>query len=737
MTYLYTMHSLPNKISAILLFLLTLLPLLSEAQQRQMLPLSLQNDLRTFAPDATVPLFLRGNPDALATYVRLHDGTLKKVWGDIISCALPAAAIAGLNSLPGLTYVEYSGAKPRVLSDIMLINNNVLPVHQGVAPLPEAYHGQDVIIGIIDTGIELAHPDFQHFDGSTRVLALWDQTQAEAVPYRVPQPYGYGQEWNAEDINAGLTGHDDQAAYYGHGSTVAGVAAGNGNATGNFTGVAPKADLIVVSSDLDSPNWPAITADAIDFIFAKAEAFGKPAVINLSLGDYYGSHDGLDAATLTSTALLDATPGRAIVAAAGNSGNLGNYHLSYDIPETDTAFTWFKYSPAAQAVFFEIWSDTADFQNTSFSIGADITAPAWAFHGYAGWRNAAANLDSVITDTLFYNNLMVGIVDTWCGLRGAQYQIQIQVRQPFSSQYYWRFATTGGGRFDCWSHGPFGTSAMVTTNLPAPGAYPDMAGYRFPDNKKTIVNGWACSEKVITVGNYVNRSSFVNYLHQETTYPETPGAIFASSSRGPDRRGLQKPDIAASGEHTLSAGRLATLNQFMNINPEKVAEDGMHYVNGGTSIASPVVAGVAALYLDRDPAATWLDVKNAIIDNALADFFTGMLPGDQFGYGKIDAFATLTNPFPLSRVSNAGRAQSIRLFPNPANERVRLLSASGALKMVWIADISGRIINAIPAELKHQDTITLDISDLPCGVYLVTAELLDGGVAITKLIVEK
>src|SRR5690606_26480683 len=98
--------------------------------------------------------------------------------------------------------------------------------------------------------------------------------------------------------------------------------------------------------------------DAIDFIFTKAAALGKPAVVNLSLGDYFGSHDGLDAPTLFTDQLLEESPGRAIVAAAGNSGNLGNYHLAYDIPEADTAFTWFKYNSSAQAVYFELWADT-------------------------------------------------------------------------------------------------------------------------------------------------------------------------------------------------------------------------------------------------------------------------------------------------------------------------------------------------------------------------------------------
>jgi hypothetical protein len=94
---------------------------------------------------------------------------------------------------------------------------------------------------------------------------------------------------------------------------------------------------------------------------------------------------------------------------------------------------------------------------------------------------------------------------------------------------------------------------------------------------------------------------------------------------------------------TLAAGKLSELNALINSNPQKVSESGMHYANGGTSMASPVAAGVAALYFSRCPQATFLDVKQAMIDHAIADVFTGPLPGYQMGWGKIDAWATLSS----------------------------------------------------------------------------------------------
>ena len=701
------------------------------------LNLELQAALRQGDSDRTVDLIVRGDAVKIVSAVRVAGGQVKASKSNLVSVSLPASVIAEFADRPYVDFIEYTRSKPQLLNDVMIQNNNVFPVHAGAAPLPQAYLGEDVVIGLIDTGIELDHPDFQNADGTTRVIALWDQTQSENDPFRVPQPYGYGQEWTAEDIDGNIDGHDDQAAFYGHGSTVAGVAAGNARATGQFVGVAPKADIVVVSSDLDRENWSASVADAVDFIFSRAEAVGKPAVINISLGDYFGSHDALDGVSLLIESLISAAPGRVMVAAAGNSGNFVPYHLSYDVPQSDTAFTWMRYHPNSLlgegAVFFELWADTIDFAFTSYTLGADLSVPNYEFRGYVAWRNAAENEGKTITDTLFWNGNILGIVDTWCAKRGGQYQVQVAVRQPFSSQYRWRFATTGGGRFDIWSHGPFGTSVIESSQLPNAGQYPPMAQYRLPDKKSSLVDAWACSEKVITVGNYINRDHFTNYLGELTTYPEEPGGISVNSSRGPTRDLRQKPDVAASGDVTLSAGRLATLNSFINTSPTKVAEDGWHYVNGGTSIASPVVAGIAALYLSRDPQADWSEVKEAIVENAVADPFTGALPNDQFGYGKVDAFATLTVPFVTStrNFTTAG----ITVFPNPTTEILYIRGDVRDIRSVEVFDMSGRLASMDQHYTSSGEMRQVDVANFSPGVYLLKTSYGDGSHGFAKFVV--
>ncbi|MCA1762811.1 MAG: S8 family serine peptidase [Cryomorphaceae bacterium] len=714
--------------------------ILAFGQKRQMLNIELQHAIENIDSAAPVDLYLRGNQTAMQSFVRTHDGTIKHVLGDILSCAIPAGKIKELNELEGLDYVEFSLSKPELLNDVMITNNNIHPIHSGAAPLPEAYRGEDVIIGFVDTGLDLAHPDFHNTDGSTRIIALWDHTQPENEPLRVPEPYGYGQEWNAEEIDNGLSNHQDQPSYFGHGSSVAGVGAGNANATGEFIGVAPEADLIVVSSDFNRPNWKASVADAIDFIFTKAEVLGKPAVVNLSLGDYSGSHDGLDASALLIDEMLESSPGRSVVAAAGNSGAFGPYHLSYQIPELDTAFTWFKYNPNALengAVFFEVWADSADFYETSFAVGADFTNPNYEFRGYTDWQTAVSNLNTAIVDTVLYNGEIMGICTTYVAQRGDQYHLQVAVQQPFSTQMNWRFATTGGGTFDCWSYGPFGTSTIVYENLPTSIEYPDMDNYELPDTDKTIVDSWVCSDKVITVGNYVNRDSFVNALGEVTTYDPIPGTISNQCSRGPTRDNRQKPTIAATGDQTLSAGRIAHLNSLLNLEPHKVAQDSMHYINGGTSLASPVAAGVAALYFQRDPQATYQDVIDAIVDNAFADQYTGVLPGNRFGHGKLDGFAALTNPFGDPTSVSFQNDSFVKTFPNPTNDLINLEARDYRLQSFQLFDLAGRVVQSGLLNQSEKSTQAIQVNTNKPGLYLLRVYTTTGEVSNAKVVIEK
>lgn len=668
---------------------LVFIPTLLNAQERDLINFGLKAAIEKAGPGEEISVYLRGDLGVIPGFVRENGGRVKGLLNGMAAVTLPKEAFGKIAAEPAIAHVEFEFGKGRPLGDQMIINNNVAPVHQGLS-LPAAFRGKDVVIGLIDTGIELGHPDFQNEDGTTRVVALWDQKQPADDPQRIPEPYGYGQEYTAEDINAGISGHIDQPQWFGHGSTVTGVALGNANATGDFPGVAPEADIFVVSSDFNRQNWKMTVAEAAEWIFERAAAIGKPAVVNASLGSYLGSHDALDGPALYIDSLLDAAPGRAMICAAGNSQAWDPYHLGYNVPENDTAFTWFVFNPnlgEGGAVFIEAWADVDNFQNTRFTIGADVIAPEFGFRGYAPWRSAAENLNTLMTDTIFYQGANVGIVQSWVGQRGDQYQIQAVVTQPFSNQFRYRFSATGGGRFDVWSsaHPNVGTTDIMSSGLPTPAGYPPMVNYRLPDKQMTMVDSWACSDKVITVGNYVNRTEFENAAGGITEYADiTAGDISVNSSSGPTRDFRQKPEIAATGDVTLSAGRLAYLNSLLTIDPTKVSASQMHYVNGGTSMASPVVAGAAALFFERCPAATYQDFREALITTAVADQFTGALPGLRFGYGKLDVFSLMLS---------ANASLPITGLPACEGEEALLTAGGGFFDYVWNTGETGSAIS--------------------------------------------
>src|SRR5690606_24930367 len=107
-----------------------------------------------------------------------------------------------------------------------------------------------VILGFIDTGIDVFHPDFLDSLGNTRILAIWDQYNAD----NGSSAYGYGEVWDSSAINSGNCSHLDHGNT-NHGTHVAGVAAGNGRAVNNYKGVAPDANIVMVASKENVSNW--------------------------------------------------------------------------------------------------------------------------------------------------------------------------------------------------------------------------------------------------------------------------------------------------------------------------------------------------------------------------------------------------------------------------------------------------------------------------------------------------
>ena len=158
-------------------------------------------------------------------------------------------------------------------------------VHGGAAPNFNGITGKSVIVGLVDDSIDFVHQDFRKADGTSRLLALWDQRETGATGPK-PAKFTYGGECDTARLSKarGEPGACSQPSTGNHGTHVGAIAAGNGRAAYRFAGMAPEADILAANSIGDDVNASDAVIDSIAWMKAKAAALGKPIAINLSLG---------------------------------------------------------------------------------------------------------------------------------------------------------------------------------------------------------------------------------------------------------------------------------------------------------------------------------------------------------------------------------------------------------------------------------------------------------------------
>lgn len=702
-----------RKMKRIVLFFILLFIIKSNSFGQASVNLFLKQKIEgTTNKTALQDVLIKGDADAIVSFIHSNNGKVIGVSGKIVSAKISLALISELITSSFVKIIEGNIHHVEAMNDTMRMLTRVDEVHSGNTPLLQDYDGTGVIMGIIDSGIDINHPDFKDSTGYTRIKFLWDMTKPVAA--NTPQPYGYGQEWTDADIMAGLANSHTGEDQYGHGTYVTGIAASNGRAVGHYQGVATKSDLIIVGYDFLAQDAVPRVAHAVEYIFNKALLLNKPCVINASLGDYNGSHDGQDLESQYISNLIDQQSGRVVVAAAGNVGVVYPFHVGRNSVANDTVFTWFKYNPQIPGAYIQVYADTAQFNQIRFSVGADKVTPYYDFRGNISFFNVTPTINTVVTRNLVVNSKRLGVIQMYTTLNGGVYQLEVYI-SPDSTAYNWRFITTGPGHYDSW------TFDYVWQNLPTVIDFPPMANYWAPDTTQSIVSGMACLDNVITVGNYFNTDRHIDYNNVvQITPTDKPRQLADNSSRGPTRDNRIKPDIAAPGHHIVSDAVLTLIPNLIINQPYKVAPGGYQQTGGGTSASAPVVAGIAALYLQKNPTANWADVKSAIINCAAHDSLTwGPYPNNAWGYGKADAFGTMTN-CGFVQVEDVKENNSVHLYPNPTAGELSLLLSEDILNpSVTITDMLGKKLKEIKMTSSH---IQFSVRDLKAGIYFVRIE---------------
>lgn len=201
------------------------------------------------------------------------------------------------------------------------------------------YRGNGILIGFVDTGIDYTHPVFVEANGISRVVTIWDQSGTAGS---LPDGFSYGTEYGPEEIAAGEAPKDD----IGHGTFLAGIAAGGTDRDNNFAGVAPGAEIAMVKLRDAPPSLkeyfcmpPEVVAfseadimQGVRYLLEYAARQGKPLVLCLGVSCGLGSHRGTIPLSLYLNSLVY-QPDVCIIIAAGNEGN-ARHHAGLNLGST-------------------------------------------------------------------------------------------------------------------------------------------------------------------------------------------------------------------------------------------------------------------------------------------------------------------------------------------------------------------------------------------------------------------
>ena len=583
-----------------------------------------------FAPPAGRPepewSEVRSRLASLGVELRAHVGTIG-------SLRVPAGSLAGLAVLPDVVWLK--AAHGYNLTNE--VSTSSLHVASDLAQTTFGSRGAGVIVAVVDTGIQWADRDFRNPDGTTRVIGIWDQTLSDPL-HPPPAGFAFGAYYSKADIDAALAAGTTLLTGdgHGHGTHVAGSAAGNGLETGNgvpagtFAGVAPEADLLVVrvfdggGAFCDACDLTA----AVQFIDRTAGALGRPWVGNMSLGTDLGAHDGTDPDEQTIDAAIGpGQRGAQMAIAAGNSG-ARRMHWEGALSAGGVLSNAFGVGSQSKAgadndfIWIDLWYSGADRVTVEMVSpgGAVVSAAPGVDSGIVCAESASGTEGAVeifatnVNDPVNGDNqVFIQISDSADCLgiapRAGTWTIRLRVNS----------VGTPPGTFDLWNEADLGPQSFVTLSS-------------FTLQKSVGIPG--TSLHALTSGAYISKCSWLNAAGTTTTQCAVTGGLASFSSIGPTRDGRLKPDVAAPGQFVGSSLAGLAESSCTTICRER---DNVHGNSSGTSMATPHVAGSAALVLAHNPDLQGPEVKAAIAGATGADTSTGTVPNARWGNGKLRA----------------------------------------------------------------------------------------------------
>ncbi|NDC92264.1 MAG: T9SS C-terminal target domain-containing protein [Flavobacteriales bacterium] len=620
--------------------------------------------------------------------------------GSVVSLKVPLNQLATITSLPGLESMQIA-AKVENLLDKAIIDIRADSTHAGIG-LPEGYTGKDVYIGVTDWGFDYTSPMFYDTSLSeSRIIAAWDQFKTSGPS---PNGFDYGTEYTSPQSLLSAECDTSNVYNYGtHGTHVAGIAAGSGAGLA-YRGVAFESKLLFVTFTINVAS----VLDAWEWMYQKALADGKRLVINMSWGIYhFGTLDGTSLLSQAITAYTDL--GVIFINSGGNNGNV-NFHLkktfSNDVLKSKIDFYDYNANANMWGQSIHSWGEVGN----NFSNGLIVTNSAGLVlveSPYYATNNTPSYIDTFIVaglDTVWYNISADAIHPL-----NNKPQMRLRVKNTNTSLkillksiadtgivHYWNLTelTNGVGNWGM----PFSTSGSGTS-----------AG-----NNLNGISEPACSDDVITVAAYATQYSAANGSL-------VGGGIASFSSIGPRYDGTMKPDISAPGVAIMSSISSFTNAAYTSMGSVDFNGRTYHFAKfSGTSMSSPMVAGVAALILDANPYLSARQVKEIIMETARQDNITGIIPVEgstRWGAGRVNAYAAVKLALQTIGLEEPANDLMWSVFPNPVANELHFTIVDELPKQAEIVNLNGQ------ANLRAIINGKLNVSDLSPGNYFIRLQI--------------
>lgn len=651
------------------------------------------------------------------------------------------------------------GAETRKLLYKSKIGTGVTTIQAGGDEVGgKAYDGTGVIVGLMDGGLDINHPNFLKADGTPRASRLFVITgnTGAITTYDTPSKIaGFTTDDSSDDHGthvlgcmAGSFGTNGEkfskVAFYNDRTGAIQTGSNRWTASTDFRGSAIASDIAAACGTTEGTN----ILLAAEKIYSYAQSQGKPAVMNISLGHNYGPHDGTDA---NSRYLSSIGNDMIICVSAGNEGE-DKIYLHKDFTAGNTSIKTCPSTMSAANGLVDIWG----VDNTLFKVTFQILEKATGNVVWSQTLDKNLNSDSddqetqmIITNsrynmpTYIHNEyfdkafgsssavFMLSKIDP----NNNRYNVFLQFQLGAGDNKYVPGIVvegTSGKSVDI-----YGQKLSFYSN--------NISGYSNGTSDCTI-NGIATAKNVVSVGAYITQLSWPS-LSGEVGYRGLKAEIndIASfSSYGKTFDGRQLPHVAGPGMAILSSiSSYYTEKASNSYNPDMA----IAYVDKtigkttrryywdemqGTSMSSPFVAGVIALWLQADPTLTYSDVIDVINKTSNKDAYTSKAP-ERFGAGRINALEGIRYILGLSGIADITVDTSDFVVTPTYDHSFEIFAAGASSIRAELYSMSGALVASTSA---NGDTVTISASGATPGVYILRSTTPSGRTDSRKVVLK-